>query len=74
MIKAKEAKPGQIIRVILYPGDAGGTEYRVTERQDVSGKTRVYSLFWDDEKRTRECNLTKRADYIHNENDCIVIG
>lgn len=66
----KHAHRGEIVQSIMFGGDTSGELYRVTELQDKPYKTRVMSLFFEDEEKVIKHGLTPRAHYLDNELPC----
>lgn len=67
----KHAYTGQIVQSVFFgDNDMGGELYRVTELQDKPYKTRVMSLFFEDEEKVLKHGLTPRAHYLDNELPC----
>jgi hypothetical protein len=68
--QVKHAFKGQIVQSIMFGGDTSGELYRKTELQDRPYKTRVMSLFFEDEEKVLKHGLTPRAHYLDNELPC----
>jgi hypothetical protein len=68
---AKHAFKGQLIRTHLFPGDTGGSLYRMTDLQDVPYKVRVMDLFWEKDAG-KSSGLKPQAHYLDENLPCTI--